>query len=306
MHEHVAHAMYYFSIHLLCASAVGVAAWALCAIRSLSATAKYWIWVATTLNFFVPAGFLIDQLWARQIPWAGPLGAIGGPVWDMTQSWTGVILAFIWIAGALAMLARLAHCIRRDRVLRRSTASPAGACVSSFMAGGIPVNFDLECSAPAVTGIFSSRIVLPTALDRLLDRRELDAVLLHEVAHARRRDNLLWLFYEISLCALWFHPLVWLAGARMAVYRELSCDESVIHRGLGGALVSALAKLAAPRRRPFLEAAAASHLTHRLACLAHPPQAPRRTGDFLLSALFAAVIAASIFQTVVHTACCFG
>src|SRR5713101_6160883 len=46
--------------------------------------------------------------------------------------------------------------------------------------------------------------------------------------------------------ALWFHPLIWLAGMRMALYRELSCDESVIQRAQGQALVRALAKLAVP------------------------------------------------------------
>jgi beta-lactamase regulating signal transducer with metallopeptidase domain len=74
--------------------------------------------------------------------------------------------------------------------------------------------------------------------------------------------------YEVSLCALWFHPLIWLAGARIALYRELSCDESVIRRAHGQALVSALAKLAVPEQAGFLEATASSHLSYRLARLA--------------------------------------
>jgi hypothetical protein len=50
----------------------------------------------------------------------------------------------------------------------------------------------------------------------------------------------------MALCALWFHPLVWITGSRLALYRELSCDESVIQSGHGRDLVSALAKLANP------------------------------------------------------------
>ena len=38
--------------------------------------------------------------------------------------------------------------------------------------------------------------------------------------------------------------LVRLAGARLALYRELSCDESVVERAQAEDLVSALAKLA--------------------------------------------------------------
>jgi Zn-dependent protease with chaperone function len=93
---------------------------------------------------------------------------------------------------------------------------------------------------------------------------------LHEVAHAKRRDNLTRLLYEFSLCALWFQPLIWLAGIRLALYRELSCDESVIQRAQGQALIRALAKLAVPEEPMFLQATASSYLSHRLA--------PRRVG----------------------------
>ena len=139
---------------------------------------------------------------------------------------------------------------------------------------------------------------------RDLKKREFDAVLLHELAHARRHDNLIRLLYELSLCALWFHPLIWLAGARMALYRELSCDESVIQRAHGTELVSALAKLALPERGLPLQAAASSHLSYRLARLAGPAQT-HRAASLLVTSLFAAVVIAGVFQTIAHTACCF-
>ena len=78
MHEHIARTMYYFSVHLLFASIVGVAAWLLTAIRGASATTKYWIWVVTAFNFVVPSGAFIDKIWAPHLTWARPLGAIGG------------------------------------------------------------------------------------------------------------------------------------------------------------------------------------------------------------------------------------
>jgi beta-lactamase regulating signal transducer with metallopeptidase domain len=176
---------------------------------------------------------------------------------------------------------------------------------SRFIANGIPVSFDSRYAAPAVGGVLYPRILLPIGIDRLLNRQELNAVLLHEMAHAKRRDNLIRLLYEISLCALWFHPLIWLAGARMALYRELSCDESVIRRAHGQALVSALAKLAVPEQAPFLQATASSHLTYRLAHLAAPAQGIHRAAGPLLTCLFAAAMMTAIFETVAHTACCF-
>jgi beta-lactamase regulating signal transducer with metallopeptidase domain len=305
VHEHIARTMYYFSIHLLYASAVGAAAWVLTAVRGASATTKYWIWVVTAFNFIVPVGALIDKLLSLHLRWAAPLGVIGDPVWNMTQGWTVVLLAVVWMAGALAMLMRLISRIRREREAEASIALPGRGMTSSFMADGIPVSFDNSHPAPAVSGVLSPRILLPMGIDRLLDQREFHAVLLHEVAHARRRDNLIRLFYEVSLCALWFHPLIWLAGARMALYRELSCDESVIRRAHGEALVSALAKLAVPETALFLQATASSHLSDRLTRLAGPPQATHRAASLLLASLFAAAIVGGVFGTIAHTACCF-
>ena len=40
------------------------------------------------------------------------------------------------------------------------------------------------------------------------------------------------LVHEAGVCAFWFHPLVWLTGSRLALYRELSCDESVLRSGI--------------------------------------------------------------------------
>jgi beta-lactamase regulating signal transducer with metallopeptidase domain len=298
--------MYYFSVHLLFASMVACAAWVLTSIRNASATTKYWVWVATALNFVVPLGALIDKLWTRHLAWATPLGVIGGPVWYLTQGRTAVVLALIWMTGAFCMLMRLISRTRKEYLEDQALAGlRANHVASSFVLHGIPVNFGAKLSGPSVRGVFNPEVSLPGGIERLLNKRELNAVLLHELAHARRRDNFIRLLYEISLCAVWFNPLIWLAGMRMALYRELSCDESVIRREHGQALVSALAKLSVPEQAPFLQATASSHLSHRLTRLAGPPEAGNRAASVLLMSLFAAVVLTSMFETIAHTACCF-
>jgi len=306
VHEHIARAMYYLSVHLLFASMVASTAWALTSTLRASATTKYWIWIATAFNFILPTGALVDKIWAPHFTWARPLGAIGGPVWDMTEGPTAVILGVIWMTGGFCMFCRLISRIGRERCEAQALAPlNDGGLTSDFLADGIPVSFGDKQSDPAVCGVLYPRVLLPVGIDRLLNPREFHAVLIHELAHARRRDNLIRLLYEAALCALWFHPLMWLAGARIGLYRELSCDESVIRRAHGQELVSALAKLAVPKRAGVLQATASSHLSYRLALLAAPPQTTHRVASMLMASLFSAVIAAGIFQTIAHTACCF-
>jgi hypothetical protein len=278
MHEHVAPALYYVGIHLVYASVVGCAVWALTLIRGATATAKYWMWVLATANFIVPVGALTDRLLAPHLTWAAPLGVVGAAVSTLTDGRTALVPLAIWLAGAAVMLARL---IARLWTERREVVS-----------------------GPAVSGLLRPRIVLPHDIDDVLTPEELEAVVLHERTHARRRDNLIRLIYEFTLCLLWFHPIIWVAGSRIARYRELSCDESVTERTSGRALISALAKLAAPRNGPCLHATASAHIRERLIAL-EAPRRPSAALNVLLIILFTSIMGAGVFGTVAHTACCF-
>jgi len=266
MHEHIARALYYFDIHLLYASMVGLAAWALTSILGGSATTKYWIWVATSLNFILPVGAVLDKLWARHLSWAAPLGIIGDFANTSTQGRTATMLSGVWLLCATLMLTRLCLRIRAERRDAQAAAGQsARQSAPAFLAQGVPVRFAKNGQAPAVGGVLHPYISLPYGIDRLLSEHELNAVLIHELTHARRRDNLIRLIHEVSLCVLWFHPLVWITGSRLALYRELSCDESVIQSAHGEELVSALAKLANPDKALLLQASASSFISHRLA-----------------------------------------
>jgi hypothetical protein len=57
-------------------------------------------------------------------------------------------------------------------------------------------------------------------------REDVRLALLHEAAHVRRRDNVLHLFQRLVECALFFHPLVRLAGRKLTDAREQLCDEA--------------------------------------------------------------------------------
>jgi beta-lactamase regulating signal transducer with metallopeptidase domain len=303
MFEHVARPVYHLQVHLLFASLVWCAAWALTTLFRASATTKYWVWVATAMNFVLPLGGIIDQFGASHLGWARPLGIIGDEALQVSRiPWVWMA----WVLGAVLMLARLGARLWVERDRRSVSGGRPRETRDGFLADGVTVRFAGSRQAPAVDGVLRPHILLPQGIESLLTERELNAVLLHELTHARRRDNLICLVYEIGLCLLWFHPLVWLTGSRLALYRELSCDESVIQGAHGGDLVSALAKLANPEGPVLLQATASSFITHRLAHLAGAaPARPSPAANAALALVFAAILLAGLFETVAHTACCF-
>jgi hypothetical protein len=301
MVEHIARPIYYLEIHLLYASVVWFATWLLTLSRDGSGTRKYWLWVATSLNFMLPIGAVLDRSMTAHLGWARPLGVIG--VAGLRIAEHAAVVGAVWLVGAVLMSGRLFLRIRNE--VRDSDTQRTAHSRQSFMVHGVPVRFTQTGSGPAVQGVLHPHISLPDGIDRLLTRSELDAVLLHELTHARRRDNLIWLLHEAALCLLWFHPLAWITGSRLALYRELSCDESVIQKAHGGDLVSALEKLARPQGELLLQASASSLMSYRLARLSDEQPQPARWADVLLTVSFGAVVLWSVLGTVAHTACCF-
>jgi beta-lactamase regulating signal transducer with metallopeptidase domain len=273
----------------------------------VTATAKHWIWVATALNFVVPLGALVDSLFASHTTWAKPLGVVGGAGAAVANNVSlAAALCAGWSIGAAVMLARLCARSAIERQFVEATLLDRFVTTRSFRTGGVLVRFIDPQHAPAVNGVWRSYISLPQGIERLLSERELTSVLIHKLAHARRHDNLRGLVFEIALCALWFHPLLWMTGSRVALYRDLSCDESVIAHGHGRELLAALTKLADFDERLLLRATVTSLFAHRLARLTRTGGARGSgLGDAVFTMCFGLVLVAGVPSTVAQTARCF-
>src|SRR5579862_9731364 len=81
---------------------------------------------------------------------------------------------------------------------------------------------------PAVFGIFSPVLLLPDGIADRLTRDQLKSVLIHELCHIRRRDNLATAIYMVVESLFWFYPLVRWIGKRLMEERERACDEEVL------------------------------------------------------------------------------
>lgn len=81
---------------------------------------------------------------------------------------------------------------------------------------------------PGVWGVLRPTVVLPAGVAGHLAPAELEAVILHELVHVRRWDNLVATVQRVLCCLFWFHPLLWLLERRLLVERERVCDERVV------------------------------------------------------------------------------
>jgi len=156
--------------------------------------------------------------------------------WEI--NWTQIAL-LVWLAGAIIVLARLATgMFRVRRIVGRSQFVIDyhwGAMVRK-LAGQlhIPDHIALLSSQyvgmPLTWGVLNPVILLPEEAEQWpAEWRRI--VLLHELAHIKRRDCLTQLLAQVVCAIYWFNPLVWVAARRLRVEREIACDNYVLQAG---------------------------------------------------------------------------
>ena len=82
-----------------------------------------------------------------------------------------------------------------------------------------------EVTSPALHGFFRPRLLLPAQVIGGFSQQELRFIFLHELAHIKRRDMAVHWAATLLNILHWFNPVLWLGFRRMAIDRELACDE---------------------------------------------------------------------------------
>lgn len=168
-----------------------------------------------------------------------------GPVASRAVPWRAII-GGLWAAGVAAMLLRVGvGALRARRIARRGMiagrADPHVAEAWRALDGrGDPprVVVSGEVDAPIVVGAIAPTVVVPyAALAWSAERWRV--VLLHELAHVRRRDGVANLVAQLACSLHWVDPLAWIAVRRLREERELAADDAVLR---GGARASAYAE----------------------------------------------------------------
>ncbi len=97
---------------------------------------------------------------------------------------------------------------------------------------------------PAQLGVIRPLLLLPVSGLTSLSAGELEALLLHELAHVKRHDFAANLFQVVVETLLFFHPAVWWISATIRMERENCCDDMAVAQcGQPNHLARALARL---------------------------------------------------------------
>jgi bla regulator protein BlaR1 len=114
-----------------------------------------------------------------------------------------------------------------------------------------------KIGSPLTMGFWKPLILVPLASINHLSTEQMEAVLLHELAHIRRMDYLLNLLLSVIELILFFNPFTHFISRQIHKERENSCDDWVLQfRYNPGSYAEALLRIASLQPQPVLAMAA--------------------------------------------------
>ena len=172
------------------------------------------------------------------------------------QTWSREIVIG-WLVGVLLLTVRLLGgclvCLRLKRTGTRPLPEAWQTRVESLTARlnvsrPVTVVTSAIATVPMVVGIFKPVILIPVSTLLCLAPDQLEAILIHELAHIRRYDNLVNLLQRIVETVFFFHPAIWWVSGCIRTEREHCCDDTAALASSPKRYARALAELAEHRR----------------------------------------------------------
>lgn len=227
-------------------------------------------------------------------PWKLNLFSIApwlGPFW-----FAGLWFVCVWRAANWLFVQRLRRrglCCASDHWLGKVAALCAQLRISK------PVLLLESCltDVPVLLGHFRPMILVPVGLLAGLPPEQVEAILLHELAHVGRHDYLVNLLQRLAEALFFYHPAAWWISRVIRVEREHCCDDVVVSvTGDAHEYAVALAALETNRfsGREIALAATGGHLMQRIHRLLAPSERKGTWVPFLAVAIFLASAAVSL------------
>ncbi len=162
-------------------------------------------------------------------------GSAGSAI-TVPGSWALVIF-LLWALVAGVALLRVGIGLWQLRKLRRSCSAIDSATLDPVLRATLqafqPIRRVTLCQSdrlrvPTAIGFLKPVVVIPTWALHELSTAELNSILIHELAHLRRWDDWTNLAQQVLKALLFFHPAVWWIENKLALEREMACDDAVL------------------------------------------------------------------------------
>ncbi|MCX7921598.1 MAG: M23/M56 family metallopeptidase [Clostridia bacterium] len=156
-----------------------------------------------------------------------------------SSSWV-IYFLYIWVAGFVFFIARLIFGILAiSKIANKSIgiSNPSHIKTFAVLKSKIGIKRPIKVllspySIPPITyGTIQPIIILPLEAD-YWSEEQFRVVVLHELIHINRFDNIIQIISQFTCALYWFNPLVWSAAAILKEEREESCDDRVLRFGV--------------------------------------------------------------------------
>lgn len=253
-------------------TALALLAWALLrVIGGGNSRARFGVWFSVLLAI---GGLpLLERVYAS-VGGAAAAPYLPHSTINLPESWAPYVFG-IWAVVASVALLRLAFALWQLHQLRKQAAVVDLAALDTVLCKTLEEfqasrHVELRTSdrvhVPTAIGFFKPAIILPAWVIKELPIEQVHALLLHELAHLQRGDDWTNLIQKLLRAILFFHPAVWWIDSRLALEREMACDDIVLaqsanRRDYALSLVS-VAEKSFFRRGLALAQAAVSRMRH--------------------------------------------
>jgi beta-lactamase regulating signal transducer with metallopeptidase domain len=144
-------------------------------------------------------------------------------------------LLALWAAGSLALaaleairVARLIDRVRDDEPADAAVVARVAECAARLGMAPVPVVAVAGITSPAIWSFGRTRLLWPADLPAGLPDACLDGLVVHELAHVKRRDHLVGWIELVAGIVWWWNPLFWYVRSALREQAELACDAWVI------------------------------------------------------------------------------
>jgi len=318
-------------------AALALVVWGItCLCPRTTARWRYALWLLVLLKFCLPPVVNVNDLTAwlprshaapaaasvvTQLKAGTPIATVPAPTAEVSAPLAPVAparstraadfslvlpwLLWSWVAGMAGMLGWLVLRAWRVRQLLRHTSPVSAELQMAFAAAVVQLKltrqpalcFSTDAGTPMVVGFVRPTILLPVDICAHCAPGEITAILLHELAHIKRRDIACMWLQQFVRAVYFFHPAVWVLSRQLDRLREMACDETVLTRAgiaprdYAAGYVSALRLAqAVPRRLPALAMAEPFAVEEQRVKSMLRPMSPRMPRRWVFALLLLALL----------------